>query len=131
MASVCTYNNIENESDYGYITTDIYTLYRHSMCFRFIHFILISTAHALLLTCLIQCIYICCNIAVITLILNIIVGTDRCHNNTEKQIPNILIILPILSFSAYHCPWLNFLLPFIDNQSLLETRLQRDICKRC
>ena len=32
-------------------------IYRHGMCFRFIHFILISTAHALFLTCLPVSIY--------------------------------------------------------------------------
>jgi hypothetical protein len=30
----------------------LFHIYRHGMCFRFIHFILISTAHALFLTCL-------------------------------------------------------------------------------
>ena len=29
----------------------LFNIYRHGMCFRFIHFILISTAHALFLTC--------------------------------------------------------------------------------
>ena len=32
-------------------TVEFIHMYRHGMCFRIIHFILISTAHALFLTC--------------------------------------------------------------------------------
>jgi hypothetical protein len=34
------------------VTDDKFEVYHHGMCFRFIHFILISTVHALFLTCL-------------------------------------------------------------------------------
>ena len=36
---------------------ELHHTYRHGMCFRFIHFIFISTAHTLFLTCLPVSIY--------------------------------------------------------------------------
>ena len=48
-----------NEKQRWFVYCVFYTTqcYRHGMCFRFIHFILISTVHALFLTCLPVSIY--------------------------------------------------------------------------